>query len=210
MRFTNILEDILGHKSKIKALRYLLNTKLELTGRQLSRAIGIHHRTAHTALKELASFGVIVMQQTGKAIVYKINNHNLLVKKILRPIFELEKNLLSQTIATVLKKIRIRIISVIVFGSVASSSERGTSDVDVLFLVSSKKEQDKLTAYLDKIEYDFILKYGNMLSPLVLTLNEFYLRLKRKDTLIQNIIHKGKAIYGKTIQEVITECRQRQ
>lgn len=209
MRFTNILEDILGHKSKIKALRYLLNSKLELTGRQLSRVIGIHHRTCHTALKELASFGIVIMHQTGKAIVYKINDKNLLVEKVLKPIFGLEKNLLSQTITMILEDIRVRIISAVVFGSVASSSERGTSDIDVLFLVSSEKEQSKLLAGLEKIEYDFILKYGNMLSPLVLTMSEFYSRLRQKDVLIQNIIQKGKSVYGKTIQEVLVECRRR-
>lgn len=209
MRFTNILEDILGHKSKIKVLRYLLNTKLELTGRQLSRIVGIHHRTCHAALKELASFGIVLMHQAGKAIVYRINNNNLLVERILKPIFGLEKDLLSQTIATILKNIRIRIISAIVFGSVASSSERGTSDIDVLFLVSSKKERIQLIESLEKIEYDFILKYGNMLSPLVLTIAEFHKRLRLKDKLIQSIIQKGKPVYGKTIQEVLVECQRR-
>lgn len=209
MRFTNILEDILGHKSKIKVLRYLLNTKLELTGRQLSRTVGIHHRTVHKALKELASFGIVVMHQTGKAIIYKINDNNLLVERILKPIFGLEKNLLSQTIATILKRIKLRVVSAIVFGSIASSTERGTSDIDVLFLVSSKKEQNKLLEELEKIEYDFLLKYGNMLSPLVLTLDEFDKRLRLKNRLIQNIIQKGKSVYGKTIQEVLVECRRR-
>jgi len=209
MRFTNILEDILGHKSKIKLLRYLLNSRLELTGRQLSRAIGIHHRTVHQALKEIASFGIVVMHQTGKAIIYKVNDNNLLVERILKPIFSLEKNLLYQTIATILKRIRVRVSSAIVFGSVASSSERGSSDIDVLFLVSSKKEQNQLIKGLEKIEYDFLLKYGNMLSPLVLTLDEFDKRLRRKDRLIQNIIQKGKSVYGKTLQEVLIECRRR-
>jgi len=209
MRFANILEDILGHKSKIKLLRYLLNSKLELTGRQLSRATGIHHRTAHQALKELASFGIVVMHQTGKAIIYKINDNNLLVERILMPIFGFEKNLLSQTITTILKRLKARVISAIVFGSVASSSERGTSDVDTLFLVSSKKDQSKLTAGLEKIEYDFLLKYGNILSPLVMTMEEFTKRLRQKDRLIFNIVQKGKSVYGKTIQEVLIECQRR-
>jgi len=209
MRFTNILEDILGHKSKIKLLRYLLNSRLELTGRQLSRAIGMHHRTVHQALKELASFGIVLMHQTGRAIIYKVNDNNLLVEKILKPTFGLEKNLLSQTIATILKRTRVRVSSAIVFGSVASSAERGTSDIDVLFLVSSKKEQSRLIKGLENLEYDFLLKYGNMLSPLVLTMAEFDQRLRRKDKLIQNIIQKGKSICGKTIQEVLVECRRR-
>lgn len=210
MRFTSVLDDILGHKSRVKILRYLLNTKLELTGRQLSRVIGVHHRTVHTVLKELASFGVVLMQQSGKAIIYKINYNNLLVEKILKPIFEIEKNLLSQAIVAIIKKSRVSVISAVVFGSVASSSERGTSDIDVLFLVSSKREQAQITEELEKIEYDFILKFGNMLSPLIFTLDEFNKRLKKKDRLIQNIIRQGKSIYGKTIQEVLIKCRQRQ
>lgn len=210
MKFTNALNSILGHKSKVKILRYLLNTKLELTGRELSRAVGMHHRTCHSALQELASFGIVDMRQAGRAIVYKINDNNLIVQQALRPIFNLERDLLPQTIKILLKNIRVRIISGIVFGSIASSLERATSDVDVLFLVSSKKEQQKLMDDIEKREYNFILQYGNRLSPLVLTLNEFYKRLKQRDKLIQDIIQKGKSVYGKTIQEVLIQCRQKQ
>lgn len=210
MKFTNALNSILGHKSKIKILRYLLNTKLELTGREFSRAVGVHHRTAHRALQELASFGIVDMHQAGRAIVYKINVHNLFVECALRQIFNLEKDLLSQAIKTLIKDIPVRIISGIIFGSIASSTERATSDVDVLFLVSSKKERQKLTDTLEKREYDFMLKYGNRLSPLVLTLNEFYIRLKKKDKFLQDIVQKGKAVYGKTMQEVLIQCRQKQ
>jgi len=209
MRFTNVLNDILASKSKIKTLRYLLNSKLELTGRQLARVVNIHHRTCHDALKELASYGIVVMRETGKAIGYKINDNNLIVTEILRPIFTLEKNLLAQVTYSLLKDIPIRVISVIVFGSVASSLERGTSDVDVLFLVSSREEQNKLTKALEKLEYEFILKYGNMLSPLVFTLSELDRRLKRKDRLVLNIIQKGKSVYGKTIQEVLNAYQRR-
>lgn len=209
MKFTNILEDILGNKPKIKALRYLINSGLELTGRQLSGIIGIHHRTCHTALKGLASFGIVIMHQTGKAIIYKINEKNLLVEKILKPIFRIEKNLLSQSIALIIKHIHVHIISAIVFGSVVSSFERGTSDVDVLFLVSSKSEKYKLIKGLERIEYKFILEYGNMLSPIVLTISEFYKKLSQKNRLIQDIIQKGRSVYGKTIQEVLIECQRK-
>ena len=209
MRFTNVLDDVLGHKSKIKLLRYLLNSKLELTGRQLSRVIGIHHRTCHTALKELASFGIVIMHQTGKAIVYKINDNNLLVEKILKPIFDLEKNILLQMITALRNITRVRILSAIVFGSVASSSERATSDIDILFLVASKKEKNRLIEKLEKIEYSFILKYGNMLSPLVFTTEEFNIQLKKKDNLALNIIQKGRSVYGRTIQEVLVECQRK-
>lgn len=208
MKFTNILEDILGHKSKIKILRYLISSKLELAGREISRVIGIHHRTCHAALKELASFGVVVMRRSGAAIAYKLNDNNLLVKEILIPIFALEKDLLPRVISLILKDVHIRVISAIVFGSVSASRERGTSDVDVLFLVLSKKDQAALIEKFEKVEYDFILKYGNMFSPLVLTKHEFYRRLKHKDRLMRNIIQKGKAVYGKTIQEVLIECRR--
>jgi len=208
MKFSNILDDILGHKPKIKLLRYLLSTDLELTGRQLSRTVGIHHRTCHLALKELASFGIIIMNQTGKAIIYKINRNNLLVKKILRPIFELEQKLLSEAVSSLLKNIRIRVVSAIVFGSIASATERGTSDLDVLFLVLTKEKRDALARQIEEEEYNFILKYGNKLSPLVFTIGEFSKRLKQKDRLARNIIQQGKSVYGKTIQEVLIECRR--
>lgn len=209
MRFTNILDDILGHKSKIKILRYLVNSNLELTGRQLSRAIGIHHRTSHRALKEFTSFGIVVMHRTGKAILYKINDNNIIVKDILRQIFGIENNLLTKTVKTIVSDVHVKVISVILFGSIAFASERGTSDIDLLFLVNSKRQQKILKDGLDKIEYNFILKYGNMLSALVLTLDDFYRRVKKGDKLMENIIQKGKSVYGKSVQEVLIECQQK-
>lgn len=210
MRFTNLLEDVLGQKPKIKLLRYLLSSRLELTGRELARATGIHHRTVHNSLKELASLGIVIMRQAGKAIIYKINDNNIIVDKILKPIFGLERDLLSRTVTALIKKTKLRVVSAIVFGSVASSSERGTSDVDVLFLVSSKKEQGRLIEALEKAGYDFLLKYGNILSPLVFTLDEFNKRLKQKNKLALNIIQNGLAVYGKTIQEVLVECQRKE
>jgi predicted nucleotidyltransferase len=209
MRFNNILEDILGNKVKIRLLRYLLSSKLELTGRELSRVTGLHHVVCNNALKQLASLGVVTMHHTGKAILHKINNNSLPVQEILIPLFNVERGLLTNSIKTVLKGLRTEVISAIVFGSVASSLERPTSDVDVLFLVASIAARDKLTSKIEKEEYNFLLKYGNLLSPIVLTLDEFCRRLREKDSLVQNIIRKGKALHGKSIQEVLVECRRR-
>lgn len=208
MRFANILEDILGHKSNIKVLRYLVNSKLALTGRQIARAVGISHSIVNVALKQLASFGITTMQRTGRAIVYKVNDNNAIVKKVLIQIFKVEKNLLSEAIAKLIRGNKIHVASAIVFGSVATSSERGTSDIDVLFLVSSQKDRNNLIRLIEEKEYNFILEYGNMLSPIVLTLGTFHKRLLKGDQLIQNVIHDGKVVYGKTIQEVLIQCQR--
>lgn len=204
MKYTDFLQDILGSKSRVKILRYLIRTNISINGRQLSRLLGLHHRTCHESLSDFVSFGVVTLHKTGRINLYKINQSNFIVKKILQPIFYIEENIFSVMINNLKKKITVPIVSVIVFGSVAESKERATSDIDMLLLTSTKGQKKVLMRQLEKLEYDFVLEYGNMLSAMVLTSDEFLRRLKRKDALTQEIINEGRAIYGKSIQEVIS------
>lgn len=210
MKFTHVAEEIFGSRQKVRALRYLLRTNLELTGRQLSRAIGVHHHTCRAALQELASLGVVTMHQAGRAILYKVNPQNVFSREVLRPLFLAEEALLPQAVAMLLRGSNVRAISVIIFGSVAAAGERGTSDVDALFLVSTPADKKRLVAAIEKKEYHFILAYGNMLSALVLSMDEFRSRLQRKERLMEEIIRHGRPVYGKTIQEVLIACRQKE
>lgn len=209
MKYTNILEEILGSEYKIKIVRFLLKSRLSLSGRQLARAINIHQKTCHNSLKTLIDFGVVLVDIAGRASLYRMNENNFLVKQILRPIFNIEANILKSVVVSLIKKTSIPLVSAIVFGSVANAKERPVSDVDVLIIVANKRRADILTKLLENMSYDFILEYGNMFSPLVLSLSELSKRMKKKDTFIQEILYHGHSVYGKTIQEVISHVRKR-
>jgi|GEM_PF-1515187 len=203
MKFKEPIENLLAQKSKIKILRFLLKTGMEFTGREIARNINMDHKTCHSALSELSQPGVVFANHTGSSVLYKINQKNMLVTELLIPLFRKEENLLKTIAQFLVKKIRIPILSAMLFGSIAQNHARETSDVDILIITSDKKTQKAVVAALARLEFDFIQKFGNMLSPLVITQNELLNKLKEKDKLITTILRTGKTISGKTSEELI-------
>lgn len=203
MKFKDTLENLLAQKSKIKILRFLLKSKLELTGREVARSIKMDHKTCHHSLRELSQQGVILLNHTGGGVLYKINDKNLLVKELLIPLFDKEKKLLRTMSRSLINKLKTPMISVILFGSLIRGTERPTSDVDLLIVVSNKERKEAIKTALSQIEFDFICGFGNMLSPIILTSDEFRARLRRKDKLIRRILRSGSSIYGKSIEGLI-------
>jgi predicted nucleotidyltransferase len=203
MKFKEPIENLLAQKSKIKILRFLLKTGMEFTGREIARNIKMDHKTCHRALGELSQPGVVFVNHTGSSVLYKINQKNMLVIELLIPLFKKEENLLKTIAQFLVKKIRIPILSAMLFGSIAQNHARETSDVDILIITSNKKTQKAVAAALAHLEFDFIQKFGNMLSPLIITKNELLNKLKGKDKLITTILRTGKVISGKTSEELI-------
>ncbi|MCX5751247.1 MAG: nucleotidyltransferase domain-containing protein [Candidatus Saganbacteria bacterium] len=203
MKFKDTLENLLAQKSKVKILRFLLKTRLESMGREIARAIKMDHKTCHRALKELAQQGVILLNNTNSGVLYKINDKNLLVKELLAPLFERENRLIELMALSLTKRIKTPFISVVLFGSVAGGKERAASDVDILIVASNKKRKKEIENALSLLEFDFIHQFGNMLSPVVLSLDNFRSRLRKRDPFLLGVLRIGAPIAGKSPQELI-------
>ena len=202
MRYKDTLENLLAQKSKLKILRLLFKGAIERTGREIARSIRMDHKTCHRALRELAQQGVVIVTHTGGGDLYKLNTRNLLVRKILNPLFETEKNLLRTMAKLLVKRLGFPITSIILFGSTAKGLDRPTSDVDVLILIPQSKRKKEAEDRLNQIEFNFIAEFGNMLSPIVLPVSEFSRRYKKGDKLLREILRTGEVIAGKSIEEV--------
>lgn len=205
MQLVNQLDRILFQASKGRILRFLVMADPELSGREIATAVGLSHVKAHTALKELSQHGVVEMRRVGKSILYRLNLKNVLVKKMLIPLFEKEarlKNVLAERISEYLKKPAPR--SIILFGSFASGRERPDSDIDVLIVASKKKDIPLLEEGLEKAEISISIGFGNRLAPIVMDEMEFKKRFKNKDKLVRNVAKEGKVIFGASINDLIT------
>ena len=105
----------------------------EFYERQIARKIGIGYGSAHRAVNELYSTGVIRRRQEGKMYFYSVDRSN--------PIFiELKKlvNLiLIEPLVEGLKNVSNRIV---LYGSCAQGTDTSESDLD-LFIVSDNKEE---------------------------------------------------------------------
>lgn len=200
----NSLEHILGQVSKVKILRFLIRTDLELSGREIAKDTGLSHVKVHTALKELNHYNIVEMRQAGKSILYRINLENVMVRKILIPLFENEsvlRNILAQKISQYLKKPSPK--SIILFGSVALGKARPDSDIDILVIASDRKQIPHFDECLKKAEVDITIGFGNHLAPVVMDKLEFKKRFKNKDKFIFNILREGKVIFGESVNDLI-------
>lgn len=207
MLFDNQLEHILGQGKapKIRILRFLIVTPGSgFSGREIAAAIGLSHVKCHTALRELNMHGVVTMRHSGKSILYQLNLKNILVKKLLIPLFEREdrlKNVIAEIILGYLKKPAPK--SIILFGSFASGKANPGSDIDVLVIASKKKDIPVLKAGLEKAEIEITIGFGNHLAPLVIEEGEFKRKFRTKDPLTRNIVKESKVLFGESINELI-------
>ena len=75
------------------------------------------------------------------------------------------------------------------FGSVARGDEQATSDLDLLVVVRSAIDKERVEDALSGASLDFAVKFGNPLSALVM--EERQLRAPANPSLLKNIDREG-------------------
>lgn len=208
MKYFKALDDLLGQKSKLKILRHLSNTRLEMSGRQIASDIGMSPWVCHQALKDLSAQGVVLMRNVGKTHLFRINERNYLAAEVLIPLFEREKGLLDAAISEIMHGLEDRITSIVLYGSISRREERPSSDFDLLVVVPTSDDKKSAEDFFATKNDYFISRFGNVLSPLILSVKEFHERYRGGDPLIHEIVSSGRAIYGKSMSEVIIYAPQ--
>lgn len=203
MKFVKYLDDILGQKSKVSALRYLINMQDEVSIRELSRHIKITQPNLSIVLKDLERMGVLVSKKFGTSLVFKLNRGHYLVDNVLIPLFKSESRALNEMSGFIVKKIKFEYISIILFGSMAHKSEHFKSDIDIIIIINDKHDKEKTEMMVLDINPEVIKKFGNSLSPIVMTKSEFVTKYKNNEALVRNISKEGKILAGKLISEIL-------
>ncbi len=204
MLLNNPLDGILSQLSKVKILRFLMNTQAEFNGREIASAVGLSHVACHNALKDLVRHGIMSMRRVGRSHLYALDFDNILVTDLLKPLFNGERNVTGAMTSFIIESIgQNNILAVILFGSNAKGTARPDSDYDVLIIVSDAQALRKSKACMDELEDTISMRYGNRLSPVVMTGNTFLTRYKKQDTLIKEVVETGKVLYGMSIGEVL-------
>lgn len=197
------LDDIFGQYSKLKLLRFLLKSQTQMNGREIAKNVGLSHVKVHTALKDLTKQGIVSMRSVGSSLVYWLNEEHFLVKEIIRPAFEKEEGLFEYISQLILKEIStFKPFSIILFGSFAKGRAVVDSDIDVVIVYPRSKNKTVISKELREAEKKITSLFGNHLSSVPLSIDEFQDKLKKKDTFVNEIIRTGRVIYGKSITEL--------
>ncbi|NOZ77552.1 MAG: helix-turn-helix domain-containing protein [Euryarchaeota archaeon] len=172
MRFHEILDEVLGNRTKVKLLRaFTAYPDKEFSESELQRIAGIPQASVHRNVGALFENGLLHRRRIGKANLYSVNREHLLFPVVHR-LFEEERDLLKKLKKTIAGKIN-RVPEVklaVLFGSVVKGRERADSDVDLFIVTGGKKEttEEKLKDLNSVLK----AKFGNPLSLLIKTENE--------------------------------------
>ncbi|PIW66442.1 MAG: hypothetical protein COW11_03305, partial [Candidatus Omnitrophica bacterium CG12_big_fil_rev_8_21_14_0_65_43_15] len=197
----NILDKIINNKVKTGALRILCRRNIGYTGRQLAGELGVSPTTASKFLGELVKEGAVMVSGAGRAYLYRINEKNYAVRKMLRPFFQKEKDIFDALIALIkknLSKSSADVESAIIFGSVAKKEQDTRSDVDLLVVVKNLKGKKKMEHVMDMISGVIAQNFQIIVSPYILTADQFRKKHKEKSPLIREILDSYILILGKS------------
>jgi hypothetical protein len=203
MIFKNAVLGIFPNKTAIKLLGALCRAQGLHSGRALARMAGINHQACSSELKKLAALSVIKRDGSGRSVIYGINRGNIVVQKIIEPAFKAEESLKDELGADLAGLAKTETVSIILFGSVAKGSETAGSDIDIMIVVKSADKKAVAAGRMEKASGFFISKYGNVISPVILSMAEFRSGYNRKNGLIMNIVRSGTVIHGKNMGDLV-------
>lgn len=200
--------SVLNQKSQALVLRFLWKSRSEWSGREISRQTGLSAPACHQALKQLDARGLALFRRVSNVHLYKINSDNYLVEHVFAPLFETEAALPGQVLKIIKGFLAAypenkKLLSAVVFGSMATGRERLSSDMDLLVVTSDAASAGELEQRIQDLRTLVYRKFSIPLSPYIQPLAEIRAKLKKKLPLILRILEEGQSIYGKDIKELL-------
>lgn len=203
MKYKFVLDSIFSQKSKIKALRCLVNGGREISIREIAREIGASHPNVSSILMELKSQGAVKSSRVGRSVIYSLNDGHYLVETIIRPVFAAERQAKNRMFALIKDSVGFQYESIILFGSIARGEEQPASDVDLAVIVKDKENADEIEKKINALNPIIAKEFGNVLSPMVFKKSDFIKKIKINNPLVKDIIKNGEIVAGKMINELL-------
>jgi len=154
----------------------------EMHVRELSRQAGLNVATVRQELGRLSGLGLVVARRDGNRTYYRAETDHPLYREIHNLV--LKTSGLVDVLRQALAKSDIRVA--FVFGSIAESSERASSDVDLMVVGSISLRQ--LSALLDGLDS----RLGREINPHLLTPREFATRKDRGEHFLTSVLASPK------------------
>ncbi len=199
------LNEILGHQSKLEALRCLFSEERELTGREIARRTGLSHPIIHKALRKLEKEGIVKRNVTPPNYQFQLNKGHWVVDEILSPLFEKESGWLDYLFRFITQRTPKSVVSVILFGSIVKGTTTPKSDIDILVLVVKPGEKEPVREHFFNLGRKVYLSFQRPLAPIILSVDEFRNQYKSGRKFAKEISYTGRVIYGRLLTEILFE-----
>lgn len=175
---------------------------------ELARKVGVSSYTVSVNLSKLAKEGLVAVKKEGREKYYRINLKNPEAKKLCE-LFEIQRRetfysnnrrlgWALQEFAKNLSNFLPQVQATVLFGSAARGEATKASDVDVLVLVPTLKEQGfrQLSKNVDEIASKVRSRFPVRFSPVVVTLEDFKKGLGEGQRFATDVRHDAIVIFG--------------
>ena len=168
MRFTNVIEDVLGNENKTKVIRTFVLFRKEYYLRELSRLTKIPASSLGRNIADLLNQKLLELRPAGNVNLLYLNEKHPLFRE-LEALFKKERELFGDIQAQIRNVLTIEpdVIVAAIFGSIAKREEKPDSDIDLFVVVKNNADIAKINDVLDKLGFELFKKYGNGLSPII-------------------------------------------
>ena len=201
MKLHNYLEQVIGNKIAISILRTLIKYRGKIyTIRKLAEDAGASHPEVSKTLDELEKFGIVQIQPVGRAHQVSLNEKSYVLNKIIEPMLKAEEKTIAEVISILKDHLGTKkIMSAVIFGSVATQNEQVYSDIDVLVLCD---DFDHAISAISRASEEISLKFQSKLSPIVFSESQFRSK-KKNNALVQSILDNHILIFGKELVSIL-------
>ena len=163
----HLLEHVLGAKSKVAALRVLINTKIGFSGSSVAKRAGMGLLAIQNALADLEGLGLVEVERGSVEHRYRLNFSHYLVAHGLRTLFEAERGLVKALARDLRHLLEGRVVSAGLFGSFAQGRATPKSDIDLLVIVETLKERERVSTLLSDKLPKLSEQYGLPIQPVI-------------------------------------------
>jgi uncharacterized protein len=127
-----LIESLFGKtRRKILAL-FFLNSDKQYYFSEVARATGIRQGAVQRELKSLVNSAILIAEKRGHQTFYSVNTANPIYNELRQIMFKTYA--IGEVLAAALKRLSRKIDAAFVYGSVASGTDTGISDID-LFVI---------------------------------------------------------------------------
>jgi predicted nucleotidyltransferase len=202
------LDEVLRSWSHVAVLRTLLDTTTGFSGNEVARLAGMHPLSALKALSSLEVLGIVRRQRGGRDHIFTLNRAHFVVREGLIGLYEAEQRLPGAIISSLAGILRRKVLSAVIFGSVARHEESPASDLDLCCVVKSETDKEKVRESLASQSTSLHETFGVKLAPLIFTLAE--LRKRAKAPLVEDMVAHGKLVTGKPLKTLLDDTTPKQ
>jgi predicted nucleotidyltransferase len=198
MIFHKSLLDIFNSRTKQKIVLFLLKHEALMSEREISAVLGVSHMSINRTMYELAQRNFVHIIRAGRSHLWRVNRSSFVFQALSEsiehlgsnqaPFEELKKTILSHLPLSQIERITL-------FGSIARGKEQFNSDIDLYVQVKNSLGKQKVNQAMEKLGLLCLEKFGNVLSPYILSKKE--LKQKRRETLMAEI-NQGITLHPQT------------